>query len=122
MKPLKSSAKPIVTKLGKVQTVNTQTGEVTSEQQNAMTLLPPPADVCQACAVDHPHDQPHNQLSLHWQYWFYARHNRWPTWTDAMAHCTEEVKAVWRKGLVELMTAEGKIVPEDLMEPKPQGR
>ncbi len=109
MKPLKSSAKPIVTKLGKVQTVNTQTGEVTSEQQNAMTLLPPPADVCQACAVDHPHDQPHNQLSLHWQYWFYARHNRWPTWTDAMAHCTEEVSA--RCETVSLPSSFMKVMP-----------
>jgi hypothetical protein len=122
VKPLKSSARSIVTKLGSAQTVNMDTGEVISEQQNAMTLLPPSPDVCQMCAVDHPHDQPHNQQSMHWQYWFFARHRRWPMWTDAMAHCTEEVKRYWRKELVGLMTVTGETVPEDLLEPKPQGR
>lgn len=58
-------------------------------------LLPPPPDCCQACAVKHDAAQPHNQQSLHWQYGFYQQHGRWPTWADAMSHCTETVKAHW---------------------------
>jgi hypothetical protein len=38
---------------------------------------------------------PHNQQSLYWQYWFYGQHGRWPTWADAMAHCSEATKAFW---------------------------
>lgn len=58
-------------------------------------LLPCAPDVCQCCAVKHDPDMPHNQQSLYWQYWFYGQHQRWPTWKDAMAHCTPEMKAHW---------------------------
>lgn len=59
------------------------------------TLLPPNKNVCQQCAVDHDPELPHNQQSVYWQYWFLSQHNRWPTWTDAIAHCTEDMKAFW---------------------------
>ena len=55
-------------------------------------LMPCASDVCQECAVDHPPDAPHNAESLYYQYHFYAIHGRWPTWTDAIAHCSDEVK------------------------------
>lgn len=58
-------------------------------------LLPCAKDVCQECAVKHDPSQPHNQQSLHYQYKFYGDHGRWPTWTDAMAHCSPEIKATW---------------------------
>ena len=106
-------------KIGKVQTINMDTGEVVSEKQNAMTMLPPAGDVCQECAVDHPHDQPHNQQSLHYQYHFYGTHGRFPTWTDAMAHCTPEVQAQWREYLVAMMRQNGLTVPLDLLEVSP---
>lgn len=64
-------------------------------------LLPPKPDVCQCCAVDHPPDMPHNQQSLYWQYWFYGTNGRWPTWNDAMAHCTPEMQDKWRITLKE---------------------
>ena len=54
-----------------------------------------PPGTCPECAVEHPADQPHNQQSLAYQYKFYDQHGRWPTWIDAMAHCTDEVKAFW---------------------------
>lgn len=63
------------------------------------TLLPCAPDVCQSCATKHAPDQPHNQTSIYWQYWFYGQHGRWPTWADALAHCTEQVKALWIKAL-----------------------
>ena len=58
-------------------------------------LMPCASDVCQECAVDHPASQPHNQQSLYYKYHFYAEHGRWPTWADAMAHCSDDVKAIW---------------------------
>jgi ribosomal protein L40E len=66
------------------------------------TLLPPAAHLCQKCAVDHDPAMPHNQQSMFWQYWFYKDSGgRWPTWKDAMAHCTDEMKAHWIKALKE---------------------
>ena len=63
-------------------------------------ILPCAPDVCQACAVDHAPELPHNQQSLYWQYWFYSRNNqRWPTWADACAHCTPEMFARWKSEL-----------------------
>ena len=64
-------------------------------------LLKPPSDCCQECAVKHEPSQPHNQQSLHYQYQFYLREQRWPTWEDAMAHCSEDVKEQWKQGLRE---------------------
>ncbi len=62
-------------------------------------LFPPAPDVCQACAVNHEPEAPHNQQSLYYQYHFYADHGRWPTWNDAMAHCPENIKKVVKEVL-----------------------
>ena len=105
-----------------MQTIDTETGKVVSEQKNAFTLLGPAPDKCQVCATDHPHDQPHNQQSMYFQMAFHSTHGRWPTWTDAMQHCAPEIKAHWRKYLVEVMQEKGLEVPADLMEQKPVGR
>lgn len=59
------------------------------------------SDVCQECAVKHDPEMPHNQQSLYYQYKFYAKHGRWPTWADAMAHCSEGVREYWKLALRE---------------------
>ncbi len=64
-------------------------------QGAGLRLMPCGPDVCQECAVKHGPSMPHNRQSLYYQYHFYAQHGRWPTWADAMAHCTEDVKAIW---------------------------
>ena len=64
-----------------------------------MQLLPPGEGVCQICARDHEPDMPHNQQSLHYQYWFYGKHGRWPTWADAIAHCDEKTQGLWKEAL-----------------------
>lgn len=64
-------------------------------------LLPCAPDVCQECAVKHDPDMPHNQESLYYQYKFYNQHGHWPTWEDALAHCTTEVQDVWKHELRE---------------------
>lgn len=71
--------------------------------ESGLRLLPCRPGVCQACAVDHPVEHPHNKDSMYYQFRFYAAHGRWPTWEDAMAHCTEEVKAVTRKVVNECL-------------------
>jgi hypothetical protein len=62
-------------------------------------LLPAKKGTCEQCAVNHEPEQPHNQQSMAYQYWFYNKHGRWPTWRDAMAHCSDEIKALWIKEL-----------------------
>lgn len=109
-------------KIGTVQVIDVETGEVIAEKPNAMTVMPPDPSLCQECAVDHPHDQPHNQKSLYWQISFHSTHGRWPTWSDAMAHTTPEVQAAWKQKLIEVHKENGLPVPEDLLDPKPKGR
>jgi hypothetical protein len=108
-------------RIGTVQTVDLQTGEVIAEQPNAMTILSPRSG-CPECGTEHQHDQPHNQQSLVYQYRFCATHGRWPTWADAMAHCSDEVKVIWRQHLIEVMRARGMKIPDDLMGPNPAAR
>ncbi|WP_195985336.1 hypothetical protein [Clostridium sp. D33t1_170424_F3] len=72
------------------------------KDDHGMTLLgSTPPGTCPECAVKHDPEQPHNRDSLCYQYKFYDQHGRWPTWADAMAHCTPEVKAIWREALKE---------------------
>ena len=67
----------------------------------SLTLLSCAPDKCQACAVDHTIDEPHNQQSLYYQYWFYGQHGRWPTWADAIAHCSPKVRKLWKQALMD---------------------
>lgn len=30
----------------------------------------------------------------------YNQHGRWPTWGDALAHCSKEIRYIWRKELM----------------------
>jgi len=62
-------------------------------------LLPAKPGTCPECAVEHEPSYPHNKQSLYYQYHFYAEHKRWPTWEDAMAHCSDEMKAFCRQEL-----------------------
>ena len=60
-----------------------------------------PPGTCPECAVKHDPSQPHNLQSLAYQYHFYDEHGRWPTWFDAMAHCSDSVKEFWVTALRE---------------------
>lgn len=57
--------------------------------------------VCQECAVDHSPDLPHDPESLYYRHRFRinealaGRQERWPTWSDAIAHCPADIKALW---------------------------
>ena len=67
-----------------------------------MKLLPPKPDDCQECAVDHDPAQPHDKMSIYYQYWFRSEHGRWPTWRDALAHCDLEIREDWEEELRHL--------------------
>lgn len=66
-----------------------------------MMLLPPKRDVCPICAMDHKPTDPHNAQSMYYQYRFYGVRGRWPTWADAIAHCSPEVRDYWKQALRE---------------------
>ena len=83
-----------------------------------MLLLPPRPEVCQECAVDHGPEEPHNAQSLYYQYWFRGQRGRWPTWWDAIQHCSQDVKAFWEQ---ELRTLGGWTEPEDQVQDQGQG-
>lgn len=63
-------------------------------------LLPTAPGVCPECARDHQPGQPHDAQSLTYQYDFYGKHGRWPTWVDAMAHCSDAMREIWTRALV----------------------
>lgn len=54
---------------------------------------------CQVCGTEHEEIMPHNAGSLYYQYSFFDENGRWPTWEDAMSHCDDEMKEIWRQEL-----------------------
>jgi len=64
-------------------------------------LTKTPSGLCPECATEHDPQGPHNKLSLIYQYNFYDKHGRWPTWNDAMAHCSDEIRKSWKQWLID---------------------
>ena len=54
-----------------------------------------PDGTCKMCGTKHLPDQPHNRDSLVYQYQFYDKCGRWPTWRDAMSHCRDGIQKAW---------------------------
>lgn len=98
------------------QTIDTATGKVTATDTVQFQILPPAKGLCPDCAIKHDADMPHNAQSLHYQYSFYAQHSRWPSWLDAMAHCTDDMRAAW----TELLTKQGVDVAGGKVSPTPK--
>jgi hypothetical protein len=67
---------------------------------SGLHLLPAAKGTCPECATAHEPHEPHNKNSITYQFWFRGTHGRWPTWTDAMAHCCDDMKEQWRRELV----------------------
>ena len=83
--------------------------------ESGVYLLPCAPNVCQECAVDHEPEQAHNAQSLYYQYKFYGEHGRWPTWEDAIAHCSDKLRTFW----IAELTKAGQWPPKST---EPQGR
>lgn len=65
----------------------------------SMQLLPPPKDSCPVCAFAHESSAPHNAQTMYYRMRFYGARGRWPTWADAIAHCDERTRGLWRAAL-----------------------
>lgn len=102
--------------VGSTETVDLETGERVPVEGGGMRMLPGPPGTCEWCHVKHDPSQPHNQQSLAYQMKFHQLNGRWPTWSDAMQHCTTAVQQFWRKHLVELMQKLQIEIPDDLKE------
>jgi hypothetical protein len=81
-------------------------------------LLKTPKDTCAECAMKHGWNEPHNQQSFAYQYDFYGKHGRWPTWEDAMAHCTPDVQERWRTELAKVGVILPRTIDVQASEPK----
>ncbi|AYJ85319.1 hypothetical protein D3Y57_04700 (plasmid) [Sphingomonas paeninsulae] len=77
----------------------------TQPEAGKMFLIPPPKDKCQECATDHPIELPHNAQSLFYQVHYKMSTGEEPSWLTAMAHCDDDMKALW--------TAEALAIPKD---------
>lgn len=70
------------------------------QERFGMMLLPKTKPgTCPMCGRKHEEGWPHDRDSLCYQYKFYDEHGRWPSWADAMAHCSDAVKAYWKEQL-----------------------
>jgi hypothetical protein len=76
-------------------------GRLIPHKHLPMDLLSAAPETCPECGVKHHPEAPHNRDSLFYQYYFYNKHGRWPTWEDAIAHCSEEIKQATREILKE---------------------
>lgn len=62
-------------------------------------IVAPMPGRCKVCATAHRPEEPHDRDSLYYQNRFFRKYKHFPTWEDAMRHCTEERKAAFREEL-----------------------
>jgi len=77
--------------------------DIPANGAGTMMLLPAREGTCEVCATAHEPHLPHNAQSLFYGMRFQLEHGRAPDWRDAMAHCTDEMRALW----TEQLTARG---------------
>ena len=59
----------------------------------------PKKGACGMCGETHGVEEPHNRNSLLYQHRFRKMNRRYPTWEDAMSHCSEKTKEKWKRKL-----------------------
>jgi hypothetical protein len=102
-------------KVGDVYSVDPETGEAVPVEGGGMMMLPGPPGTCEWCHVAHNPAHPHDAQSLPYQMKYYTLNGRSPTWSDAMAHCTPEVRAAWKAQLREVLAKHGLPIPDDVL-------
>jgi hypothetical protein len=100
--------------VGSIECVDIETGESVPVEGGGLRMMPGPPGTCPMCHVAHDPEEPHNQESLPYQMKFRSLKGRFPTWSDAMAHCTPEMQELWRANIVSTMKKHGLEIPEDL--------
>lgn len=63
------------------------------DNMEVIKIMPPVPGTCRECATCHEPGMPHDRDSLYYQFRFFCKHGRFPTWMDAMAHCTGTIRA-----------------------------
>ena len=72
-----------------------------SESMEEIKVIPPVPGSCRICATMHDPGEPHDRDSLYYQNKFYKKYKRFPTWNDAMEHCSEPVREEYVKRLAK---------------------
>ncbi len=62
-------------------------------------MLPARPGTCAMCATAHAEGLAHNATSLFYQVRFRAKWGRDPTWADACAHLSDNLKRAWRTAM-----------------------
>lgn len=70
-----------------------------NDSMQEVKVFPPTPGACKVCATEHAPGEPHDRDSLFYQNRFYRKYRRLPTWEDAMAHCSQEMKEEFIKRL-----------------------
>lgn len=65
-----------------------------------LKFFPPPPSKCPLCATEHGPTSAHDATSLHYMMRFRLAHGRDATWADAIAHCPQRIRKLWRRSLV----------------------
>lgn len=86
-------------------------------REGQVSILPPMEGACWVCGDIHNSRDPHNAGSLLYQHRFRKRNGRYPTWEDAMSHCSRKVKEKWaarlrEKGIKVKLESEGDLVKD----------
>lgn len=68
---------------------------------DTIKIIAPEPGACKICAALHNPDQPHERDSLYYQMRFFQVYNRFPSWDDAMAHCSKAVQLQVKQDLIE---------------------
>lgn len=70
-------------------------------QDSPIAILPPTPESCPYCGDKHDPRAPHNRDSIVYQHKFRRKYGRYPTWEDAMRHCSVLTKARYAEKLAE---------------------
>lgn len=65
---------------------------MTIQREGRLSILPPKIGSCALCGELHDKREPHNNSSILYQHKFRMKYGRYPTWEDAMGHCSLYVK------------------------------
>ena len=61
-------------------------------REGRLSIPAPKEGACPVCGEIHGRGEPHNSNSRLYQHRFRKKHGRYPTWEDAMGHCSFTVK------------------------------
>ena len=83
-----------------------------SDGMDEIRITAPVPGTCPVCATKHDERNPHDRDSLYYQNQFFKANKRFPSWWDAMSHCTDMTKATWveklkKRGIVLEAPAKG---------------